>query len=140
MIQRVQTLYLLLAAALVACALLLPVAHFFGEGEEVVLRAVEWWPLTVLLGLAAALLLVNIFTFKRRWLQLRLCFSGAVLTLGSQGFIIWYVLKIAADPAVVSWKMALPAVFPLVAFVLVVLAIRGVVNDDRLVKSLDRLR
>ncbi len=54
--------------------------------------------------------------------------------------IVWYVWRISTYYGVVSWKMAPAAAFPLAAFVMVILAIRGIVRDDRLVKSLDRLR
>lgn len=140
MIQRVQTIWLLLAAGLMTCVFFLPLGTLFGHGEQVVLRAREWWPMAVLTGLAALLLIVTIFTYKRRWLQLRLCFSATVMTLGTQGFAAFYVLRMGGIEDVVSWKFGVAAIFPLVAFVLVLLAIRGVVRDDRLVKSLDRLR
>lgn len=140
MIQRVQTLYLLLAAALMGCVLALPLASFLGAGEEAVLRSYEWWPLGVLTGLTALLLFVNIFLYKRRWLQLRLCFSALVLTLGSQGFVAMYIYRLASNPAVAMWKMGAAAVFPLAAFVLVVLSIRGIVRDQRLIESLNRMR
>ncbi len=140
MIQRVQTLYLLLATALMACVFALPLGTFLGEGQEVVLRSYEWWPLGVLLGLTTLLLFVNIFLYKRRWLQLRLCFSATVLTLGSQGFVAWYVWRLANDPAVVSWKLGAVSAFPLAAFVLVLLGIRGIIHDEQLIKSLNRMR
>ncbi len=140
MIQRIQTLYLTAATALMACAFWLPLATFFGQGEEIVLRSMEWWPLAVLLGLTAGLLFVVIFLYKRRLLQLRLCFSAAVLTLGSQGFVAYYIWQLSTNPSVMTWKMAAPAVFPLAAFVFVLLAIRGIIRDLRLIRSLDRIR
>ncbi len=140
MIQRVQTLYLVLAAALMAGTFAMPLASFLGESDEAVLRSYEWWPLAVLVGLTALLLLVNIFLYKRRWLQLRLCFSSMVLTLGSQGFVAMYVYRLATNPAVVMWKLGAASVFPLAAFVLVVLAVRGIVRDQRLIESLNRMR
>jgi hypothetical protein len=146
MIQRVQTVYLLLAAGLMACVFWLPLATFSGAGQEVVLHSFGMgegaytWPLAVLVGLTAALLFVNIFLYRWRWLQLRLCFSATVLTLGSQGFVAWYVWRLAANPAVEAWKAGAVVAFPLAAFVLVLLAIRGIVRDDRLIKSLNRMR
>lgn len=146
MIQRVQTLHLLAAAALIACAFFLPLATFYGEGQEVVLHSygmgegASTLPLAILLGLTAVLLFVNIFLYKNRWLQLRLCFSALALTLGSVGFVAFYIVRLAGNPAVISWKMGAPAVFPLAAFVFVILAIRGIINDQQLIKSLDRLR
>jgi hypothetical protein len=140
MIQRVQTLYLLLAAALMGCVFALPVATFLTDGgTEYVLRSYEQWPLAVLVGLTALLLLVNVFLYKQRWLQLRLCFSAMVLTLGSQGFVAWYVYQ-ATNLDAVSWKLGAVVAFPLAAFVLVLLAVRGIVRDQRLIESLNRMR
>lgn len=155
MLQRVQTLYLLCAAVLMACAFFMPLATFSGDNQEVVMRSYAFvspegesatpWP-AILIGITAVLLLANIFTFKRRWLQLRLCFSATVLTLGAQGFVAYYVWHassnsvVTAAPHVVAWKLGVAAIFPLAAFVFVLLAARGVIKDNRLVRSLDRLR
>jgi hypothetical protein len=140
----------LAAATLMALACLLPLATFYGAGEELALRvfgaagapAVDLGYasvlLAVLMALTAGLLLVDIFMYKNRWMQLRFCFAATVLLLGSQGFVIFYIMRCAtwAD----TWKFGPAAVFPLAALVLTILAIRSIVRDDRLVKSLDRLR
>lgn len=150
MIQRVQTIYLLCAAALMACTFFMPLAVFSGDGEEIVMRSYALFDgvgqkiatmgpwLAIMVGATVLLLTANIFTYNRRWVQLRLCFSAMVLTLGSLGFVGYYVLHAASSSAVWAWKVA--AIFPLAAFIFVLLAARGVINDNRLVKSLDRLR
>lgn len=149
MIQRVQTLYLLAVAALMAFAAFATLGTFYGDGQEVILRSFgvtdaatgegfRTLPLAILVGISALLPFVNIFLYKNRWLQLRLCFAETVLLLGSQGFIVFYILRCAASSA--TWKFGVPAAFPLAALVLTILAIRSIVRDDRLVKSLDRLR
>ena len=155
MIQRIQTVYLLAAAALMTLTLFMPLATYYGQGSEFVLNGMEvvnttnpdaaetvFQPvyLTVLLAISALLPLVVIFLYKRRFLQARLCFTETVLLLGSQGFIAYYVYHLYKSFDVVSWKFGIPSVFPLVALVFVILAIRGIVRDDRLVKSLNRIR
>ena len=103
MIQRIQTLYLFAAAALMVTALLTPLAYFAAGTDEYTLRAFslsggEMSQSTIYMGivmaLAAAVPLVNIFLFKRRMLQIRLCAVELVLLLGSVAFIgIYYYLS-----------------------------------------------
>lgn len=90
MIQRIQTLYLLIIAALMAVTLFSGLAWFAGDaassgftpfglktaGGEVVQSTVY---MGVLLALACALPLVTIFLFRRRLLQIRLCVVEMVL-------------------------------------------------------------
>ena len=79
MIQRIQTLYLFATAALMVTALLTPLAYFAAGTDEYTLRAFslsggEMSQSTIYMGivmaLAAAVPLVNIFLFKRRMLQI----------------------------------------------------------------------
>ena len=82
MIQRIQSLYLLIAAALMSLTLLMPIATFVVDGQTFELSAFALscgevsqstlW-MGVMLILATVLPLVTIFLFKRRTLQVRLC-------------------------------------------------------------------
>ena len=156
MIQRKQTLYLLAAAVLMAITLLMPLATYFGrEGSEYVLKglgvfelidAVHPSPvfttlyLAVLLALSALLPLVIIFLFKKRFLQVRLCFAETVLLLGAQGFIAYHIYNLYKSVDVASWKFGVPSIFPILALVFVILAIRAIIRDHNLIKSLNRIR
>ncbi|MCL2561014.1 MAG: DUF4293 domain-containing protein [Rikenellaceae bacterium] len=155
MIQRIQTIYLLGAAVLMALALVLPLATFYGQGHEFMLRgtaiadttdktspilmvATPW--LATLLILAAVVPLAAIFLYKKRMVQTRLCFFEAVLLLGAQGFMAYYIIHYKAVIDAVSWKFGIATIFPAVAFVLVVLAVRAIIRDELLIKSLNRFR
>lgn len=95
MIQRIQTLYLLIIAALMAVTLFSGLAWFAGDAGEFGLYAFGLKTrrkgelvqstvyMGVLLALACALPLVTIFLFRRRLLQIRLCVVEMVLLLGS---------------------------------------------------------
>ena len=94
MIQRIQTLYLLVISALMAVTLFAGLAWFAGDAGEFGLYAFglkttdgavvqSTLYMGVLLALACALPLVTIFLFRRRLLQLRLCVVEMVLLLGS---------------------------------------------------------
>ncbi len=155
MIQRKQTLHLLAAAILMALTLFMPLATYFGQGSEFVLKGLGVTDITdpaapvpaftpiylsVLLGLAALLPLVIIFLYKKRFLQVRLCFAETVLLLGAQGFIAYYIYNLYKSFEVTSWKFGVTAIFPIFALLFVIHAIRAIVRDHNLIKSLDRIR
>ena len=154
MIQRIQTLYLLAAAALLAVTIFTPIAVFTAAGTELSLSAFAFadagkenvqstlW-LGITLVLSALLPLIIIFLYKRRQLQIRLCGVELVLLLGDIAFIVIYYLLSAR--AVEGFEFAasslrIGAVMPLVAIVLVAMAMRAIFRDELLVRSLDRIR
>ena len=152
MIQRIQTLYLLAVAALMITALFVPLAYFADGTAEYTLCAFTlsgdgMSQPTVYMGivmvLAAAVPLVNIFLFKRRMLQIRLCAVEMVLLLGTVAFIgIYYYLssRMMSQAEIHVHGFRIAAVFPLVSLVLDYLAMRAIFRDEILVKSLDRIR
>ena len=155
MIQRIQTLYLLLATAMMSLTLFLPLATIVYGGNELVLKAftvsgVEGigMPLPIYLGLllaaTTALLLIIIFMFKKRLAQIRLCVSAIVLLLGSAALIALYCYRLCAMLEELSYNiiftLGFASLMPVLAIIPVVLAIRGIARDEALVRSLDRIR
>lgn len=155
MIQRIQTLYLLLATVLMSLTLFLPLATIVNGANEVVVKAfvvdgldgvITTLPLYlgVLLSLTTALLLSIIFFFKKRMLQIRLCVSAIVLLVGSAAFIGLYCYRLydilSATGAEQIFTLGLASLMPVVAIIPIVLAIRGIAKDEALVRSLDRIR
>ncbi len=162
MIQRIQTIYLFVLTALIAAMLFTPLARFLGGTEEFRLMAFGVKSLGepagsgavspyvastvymgVLLVLAAVLPLVNIFLYKRRWLQMRLCVVEIVLLVGVQIFVCYYIFRAWRSVAgfeIHSVSYTLVDVFPLIGIVLAYMAMRGIIHDETLVKSLDRIR
>lgn len=126
MIQRIQTIFLFLAAgALNSFSFLEPSTLFFevfNEGVSAILA--------ILAGLVA---LISIFLFKNRKLQLNLV---RFATLSSLGAIASLFLIQPWEHIVKLWPFYLLPV----GLVLLILAIRGIKSDEKLVKSLDRLR
>ena len=100
MIQRIQSLYLLLVVALMSVTFFTPIAMFtVASGEVFTLSAFTLssalqsqstlW-LGILLSLATAIPLVTLFLFKNRMLQVRLCAVEIVLLLGCLVFMAIY--------------------------------------------------
>lgn len=113
---RPQTWYLLLAAV---CTLVCCIA---GAGTT----------LQLLLLIAAAIASVAaVPLYKNRKAQAALCLLPMVLLLA------WYVLlALYAVPEMMHWQYVLPAV----AILLVFMARRGIVHDEKVVRAYDRIR
>ena len=152
MIQRIQTLYLLAVAALMAAAIFTPLAYFAAGVEEYKLFAFALKSATtkystiymgVIVALAAIVPFVNIFLFKNRLLQIRLCAVELVLLLGSAVFMgAYYFLsnRMFSQLEFSAHGMHIAIIFPLIAIILDYLALRAIFKDEMLVKSLDRIR
>lgn len=155
MIQRIQTVYLLLATVLMSLTLFLPLATIWQGGNEIVIKA--WFAdgtvgfkaplplyLGILLSVATLLPLVTIFLYKKRMTQIRLCVSEIVLLLGSALFIALYCYRMCDVLAELmqdlNFTLGFAALMPVVAIIPMILAIRGIAKDEALVRSLDRIR
>jgi len=159
MIQRIQTLYLLLAAGLLAVFSLLPFVEFLKDGAlfeqtvwgirasagtyapspEVAGYLVRTTPMGILAGIATLLPFITIFLYKRRLLQLRLCIVEIVLLVGLLAYLVLYLVRTAGDFSDRA-VFALADLLPLLALVLTVLSFRAISRDIVLVRSLDRIR
>jgi hypothetical protein len=104
--------------------------------EEIIFNAV---PLSILIAFCLTLLVATIFLYKKRMLQIRLSVFNAVLLVGLQGLSFYYV-KAAAGFLNGTFSFTLFFIFPIVAAILVFLALRSIASDEALVRSLDRLR
>lgn len=143
MIQRIQTVYLLIAAILLALMFFLPLGHVAAAGAPA--RLMLLGDDSTLAAIAAGVLagtvaldLVAIFGYRNRKRQKRLCHVLIVLLVVYAG--LWTARVVPLAQAAPGWSLSVAAVFPLVAIVLVWLARRGIVRDDKLVRSLDRIR
>lgn len=154
MIQRIQTLYLLIVTALMAVTLFAPLAWFAGDAGEFGLYAFSLKTLagetvqpTVYMGavlaLACVLPFITIFLFKRRLLQVRLCVVEMVLLVGAAIMeAAYYFLSYRVFAELTFHKQVLkPAiVLPLVCLLFAYLAARAVFRDELMVRAADRIR
>ena len=149
MLQRKQTLWMLLA--LICAALTFKFSFFSGNvvvgtnGHE--FRKLRALPTfingssgSVLILIVAILLvggtLINIFNYKARKKQLWINIGLFVLSL-LYIFLYWQASR---PPAFVEGNYDLTALLSLAIPVFLVMAIRGIMRDQKLVKSADRLR
>jgi len=155
MIQRIQSVYLFLAAMLMLATLFLPAMKVYQYEDVELLTGMS----SITLGLfslgtyscipgfvppalaliAGIMALITIFLYKKRKLQIKFCHCVVILILlffTSIGYI-WWSAKANFD---VFLNSIVVTSFPVFASILVSAAIRGIKKDEKLVKSLDRLR
>jgi hypothetical protein len=154
MIQRIQTLYLLLAELLTATLLFLPFGEIAGKDGKLFVFGITGlvaesgangalvqnsWPIVVVVALNLILLITIILQFKNRSQQIKLSYISILLLLGQSAIIYFYVWQ-ASQILGGSYAIKLSTYFPLIAVVLVYLALKGISRDEKLVKSIDRIR
>lgn len=99
--------------------------------------------LAVLVILTIAVAFVSIFLYRRRWIQIRLCFALAIMLLGIESYIALYLYKLDSvmqSMGEYATKYSIFDLAPIGALILIYLAFRGISRDEALVRSLDRIR
>ena len=130
--QRVQTLYLAISTILIALLFFVPKAVTL-DAEPVAFTS--YWPYIVLAVIITLLNILALTTWNFRIFQLRTASLSAILTAALQ---IWLVVDFLATRSQVSFKVY--ALFPLIAVILDLLAVRGIFADQMLVESAASLR
>lgn len=155
MIQRIQTIYLLLVAVLMSLAFFLPTAYIMTEDGTAVFRfyelvgadgVVEKVPsyLMFLTLLTMALPLYIIFRYKDRLHQIRFCVVEMVLQVGVLILAGLYCYRLftlfGENYAAYGLEIRWPIFCPLVALLFTYLAMRAIFRDEMLVRAADRIR
>jgi hypothetical protein len=149
MIQRIQTVYLLLVVGLLIVAMCLPLGYFTDAGAVVCtftplgIRAGDVfqssWGLFCILLLSSMVALATIFLYKHRMLQIRMTIFNTLLLIGFYLVFIAFYLALKRD-AGTSFRIGWALCLPLIAIILNYLAMRAIGRDEVLVKAVDRLR
>lgn len=158
MIQRVQTVFLALLAIAMVVMVFMPiwVKESAELGDSIVLDTMgmiyydgsEIKEQTNTMYIAALALVISIiavasiFSYKTRMKQIRLNLLNAFLLFilaGINAYWIFYEGKSLFDPNDIG-QLGIGFYLPLVALILNSLANRFIMRDERLVKSVDRLR
>ena len=112
MIQRKQTVFLLLAC-------ILALVCFFVR--------FQW--IDALQVLSAVLSAYTIFQYRRRIFQTRLCLAGIFIVF------VWYI-----GVAVLEGRVGTIEALPMVNAILIFMARKGILDDEKLVRAADRIR
>ncbi len=151
--QRKQTIFLALAVILTVVCLSMQIGAFEAAGIKVAKVFNLWytdplgnhhfdvWPLFAILLPTAGLGAYTIFIYHNRKVQALFCALNALLIVG------WYACFFVVSQTVgdkswdaVSFQPSWPVVLPAVALILYMMARRAILSDEKLVRSLDRIR
>ncbi|SRR5579871_238289 len=141
MIQRIQSIWLLLVAASASVTYSLPLysGHLLNNTEKKFFIPDSFLLFPLIFGLGA-LALVCIFLFKNRKLQFRLVIVGVLLSIVT---VVLEYIKTDDFKATYNFQSGfyqLGALIPFLMIVFFIMAARGIYKDEKLVKSMDKLR
>lgn len=128
MIQRIQSIWLLLAAVFAALTFVLPFAI---GATEINAQSSTW--LTIVSAFTGALAFIDIFLFTNRRTQFRWCIVGILLTL------IMLTLSFV-EMSKANGTLALSCLIYFAVLGFYIMAAGAIRKDEKLIKSMDRLR
>lgn len=157
MIQRIQSVYLALAAIILAAVFFFPVITFINDSQvwlEVLLKGFKDYsspklglsnnlllPLQILNAVIIILAVASIFLYKNRKSQIKFVRLAIVLTLVVVALVFFYYASILGKITSTEPDFNHSGVYLiLVALVMFVLANRGILKDEKLIRAADRLR
>ena len=129
MIQRIQSVYLLLVAILMAAM------YFLSVSKEDLVASYY----SLLCAITGAAALFAVFLFKNRRLQAKITWIPILISFGLFFSFIFSLLRdmqFDGEPVYIAILMLIP----LMAAVLALAALLSIRKDEKLVRSLDRLR
>ena len=151
MIQRKQTLFLLIAVVVAIVCLCLPLGDFTtgmpGEASTMynlwIVRpdgTYDWsiWALFAILLITCPVSIVAIFSYRNRITQSRFCMFNMLLTLG--WYVVFAVMAFNVQEAGNKLAVSFPAVLPVISLILYFMARKAILADEALVRSADRIR
>ncbi len=136
MLQRIQTVYLIIAA-IISAGLIFVFHLWTNNAEEPVFAKDNVTYLALFIG-SALLSLVSIMNFKNRKFQFVLGRLNIILNFILLGLFVYQSLNVSGE-ANVSEK-GIGILLPIFSIVFLVLANKAIKKDEDLVKSVDRLR
>jgi Domain of unknown function (DUF4293) len=138
MIQRQQTLWLILATIAALLTFMFPfvIGKGLDKGITVDKSLTAGSDFLLLIATAASMIVsaVTIFLYKDRKLQIKLCVVGLLISIA----II--VLYITTMQQLTNTTLALSAILPFLIPIGYFMALRNIRKDEKLIKSLDKLR
>ena len=152
MIQRIQSVYLLLVTILLVVAICLPVGQYIGTdgvtthifkplGVTLANGTFQsTWGLFGILLLSAIIAFCTIFLFRNRMLQVRMTIFSSLLLIGYYIAFFVFMFMLKNDLVAMNFQLGWALCLPVICIILNYLAFRGIYRDELMVKAADRLR
>ena len=139
MIQRKQTLWLFIAALLNAGVLYFDLYKV--DAPALPLRVMNHYPSLLITLVITILPLITIFMFGNRKRQISMSIVSMLATCSFITMLLTRVTNLGKlTPPPTNGSYGAGAVLPVIAIIFIILAIVGIRRDEKLVKSVDRLR
>lgn len=150
MIQRIQTVFLFLAIVCMGLYLYMPLITVENgtftdsvQGYDITYTMpfmdvpYRYMFTLIFAGIAAGFSLIAIFLYKKRSVQMLLCWFAIVFIVAAQAFVFYkYQTKVfIGDVILRKWNL-----FSLLAIVFEILAFAYIRKDEETIRSMDRLR
>lgn len=137
MLQRIQTVWLFLAAIAIAITLYFNV-YKLADGSPINLQ--NNYIAIVLVGISAILSMVALFSFKKRKSQLNMIWLNLLVIIGLLAWMFYSIELLKVDLNAEGGMYSFGAFVPLLSVLFLILAISGIKKDVKLLKAYDRLR
>lgn len=138
MIQRIQSVWLLLAAIAMSGLFYLPYYYATVNALPQSITIVKDYVGIILTSISIVLSLVTIFRYKNRKAQKGLIWLNVLIILGLLGWLLAVQVQPYANDPGAAYRIG--AFLPVVVLVFLFLALGGIRKDEKLLKSLERLR
>ncbi len=155
MLQRIQSVYLLLASLVIFALFLFPLVHnVYVAGVPSTIKVTGVYQdisgaqsntqsfilLTAATLIVAVLPLVLIFLYKKRKQQMMLCYAYILVVFGYSFWMAQTVKSLTGGADLTTNNFGIGILLGPIAIVLILAAAKGIQRDEKLVKSADRLR
>ena len=155
MLQRIQSIYLLLAALAIAALFIFPlINNVYVDGQLSTIKITgvyqdvngqqqnvkPFTALSVLTGFVTVLPLVIIFLYNNRTLQKNVCYVAMLILIGFSFWVSQTAKDVIGDAIIGIGNYGIGVILLSLSILFVLLAQKAIQRDDKLVKSADRLR
>jgi len=155
MLQRIQSVYLLLASLVIFALFLFPLVHnvyvggvpstikvtgVFQDAGGAQAHTQSFIALIAATAVAGIIPLILIFLYKNRKQQMMLCYIYILVIFGYSFWVAQTVKSFTGGADLTTNNFGIGALLSSVSIVLVLAAAKGIQRDEKLVKSADRLR
>ena len=153
MIQRKQSLFLLVSTIVMSLLYFFPIAEFMVNTTNYYLDFIEIasvsnakkavvspvYPVAILLSIVVFLSFFAIFLFKNRDLQTRIITFSMLLKFGFLALIVFYIYKFG-NAFESKLYLQTSFVIPIIAGIFDFMAFKAILKDIHIIKSYDRIR
>jgi len=155
MLQRIQSIYLLLASLAIFALYLVPLVHnvtLDGKSADILVTGVfqvvngqqahteVFVALTAVTAIIGIIPLIIIFLYKNRKQQIALCYSAMLVIVGYSFWMAQTAKKVMGDIKIDTHNFGIGLFLSSISMLLIIFALKAMQRDEKLVKSADRLR